>query len=446
MAITRDGIRLLSALRKAKSKSLLYETPENFFEDGEEREAYGWLRNYVETYDAWPTAETFKRQTGVQLVITKEVPAYYQDQCRQKVLWTGMLEPFKEIRRALDAKNPDTALQIMRNVIAGATAINHRREGLITLADSMSMVVEDFETAKRTVGLRGIPTGWQYLDDQTDGWQPADLVTLVGRTGRGKTAALLKMAHAAWSRGYSVLFLSMEMSTLQLARRFFGIETHLNPRLVRAGRLSTYVEVQMRHQIAQMQDEDIPFYWIAGNFKKTTEALRAAVHEVQPDIIFADASYLLKPESKSRFNGRRELIADVIEDISKLAKECNRPVIQSVQFNRQAVRPKRGDDDENDRSPVAHLTLEKIGETDTIGQNSAIVLGIELGDPPHETDRRYMAIMKGREGEHGWFEYNYQWQPVNFDYITDSTLVRLGDGRPNGGPAPNIAGFMEEEI
>jgi replicative DNA helicase len=239
----------------------------------------------------------------------------------------------------------------------------------------------------------------------------------------------------------------MEMGVLQLARRFFGIETGLNPRLVRAGRLSTMVEREMRNQKVTMTEDMPPFYWLAGNFKKTTEALRAAIYETEPDIIFADASYLLDPESKSkRFGSRREVIAEVIGDMSRITKETNKPIVQSVQFNRTAVRSERGAAGEQaSRDPLAHLTLEKIGETDVIGQNSAIVLAIEVGDPPHEGTRRYLGIKKGREGEHGWFMHNYLWEPVNFDYITDWQRVR-DQGRNGPAPAAPNLDFMNAEV
>jgi hypothetical protein len=66
---------------------------------------------------------------------------------------------------------------------------------------------------------------------------------------------------------------------------------------------------------------------------------------------------------------------------------------------------------------VAHLSLEKIGETDVIGQASSIVLGIAKPPAPYSEVQRWIAFLKGREGEQGVIKVNYRFQPVNFDMI-----------------------------
>lgn len=413
---------LLSALRKYKSKSALLETPEAFFDEGEERNAFYWLRDYVATHNAWPSAGTFERHTGVTNTLTQEPLTYYLDDARKRALWQSLFDPFAEFKRCMENKDPDGAVAIMRHCQQLAGALNHRQEGLTTFAQSMRMLELDYETAKQTRGdLRGIPTGWEFTDDVTDGYQNSDLITVVGRSGRGKTQILLKKAFAAREAGRSVLFLSMEMGVLQLARRYYGLRTRVNPRFLRRAELSTYAEREFLRNLNVMSEEETPLHWLAGNFKKTVPALKAAAYECEPDIIFADASYLLKPEIKNqKFGQRRELIADVMEQLTGMAKEFDRPIVQSVQFNRTAVKPKRGDEEGEGHNPISHMSLEKIGETDTIGQNSSIVYGLDYGDVPNEKHERYLGILKGREGEEGWMKINYRFQPVDMSEITNS--------------------------
>lgn len=369
MPISPTALRLLSALRKSGSKASLHEIPEGYFSDNEEKEAFRWLKRYVEAHKRFPTPTTWHRELRFQTVTTNEPLSYYRDASRKLAIWDKLKDPFAEIRKGMETRDPDAVLELMRTAIRESAVLNQQNSGLVSMADALAIVQADYDIAKRTIGLRGIRTGWEFLDNQTDGWQPADVISVVARTGRGKTSKLLKMAHAAHTDGNKVLFLSMEMAVLQLARRFFGIGSGINPRFLRRGQLGTYAEREMRRQIRQMQNAgvEVPFHWLAGNFKKTIPALKAAIYETEPDIIFADASYLLKPEGKggAKYSGRRELIADVVEEIGGIAKEFNRPVVQSVQFNRQAVRPVRraggdnaeGEEDNGPRNPVAHLTL-----------------------------------------------------------------------------------------
>lgn len=436
---------MLSALRRTKSKSALLGIPEQFFTD-DELEAFNWLREFVTSHGAWPTPQTFRNETGIATVITREPLPYYVNDSRRKALWQSFLDPFKDLRTAMSDKDPDEATKIMQDMIAASRDLNFRREGLTTLSESMRLVGDDYREAKATIGLRGIPTGFPFFDEATDGLQNSNLYTVVARTEIGKTWKLLRMAKAARDAGYSVLFLSAEMGVLQVARRFFGLETRINPNFIRSARLSTRVEQEMQGQLAAMEDDDgPPWFWLAGNFKKTVPALHIAANETQADIIFADASYLLKASDRTKSTARHELLTDVMEGIHAIATGVDRPVVQSVQFNRQAIKPKRGEEDGNENqrfNPVAHLDLTKIGGSDTIGQISAVVIGLTRGDPPHERDRRYAGLLKGREGEFGWYEYKYEFSPVNFDQVRTHFDAR---DQENTESAPDLS-HMDETI
>ena len=189
----------------------------------------------------------------------------------------------------------------------------------------------------------------------------------------------------------------------------------------------------------------------AGSFRQSVPAVRALCEELSPDIVFVDASYLLIPQKKrAGSSGRRESVSDVVEELKALAIDINRPIIQSVQFNRQAEKPTkqvrthdsrgegRSDNSTNNESAgnrinamneehtnnVLHLSLAKIGETDVVGQASSIVLGLDkYAYAPFEDSRRYLAVLKGREGESGVFVVNYNFSPVNFDEVPIPLLI-----------------------
>ena len=223
---------------------------------------------------------------------------------------------------------------------------------------------------------------------------------------------LLKMAHSAWLEGKSVLVMSMEMGSIQVARRIIGMQSSLDPRLIQAGRLSTYGEQDLT-QCVEGFSNGSPFRIIAGNFEKSIGALRAAVETHLPDCIYVDAAYLLTPESGRRFNSRHESKSAIVEGLKKLALDVNRPIVNTFQFNRKGVRKNTADTSDVNQNPVAHLGIDKIAETDAVGQASSIVMGLELGSPPRQRDSRYIGILKGREGESGWFRINYRFRPVD---------------------------------
>ena len=71
--------------------------------------------------------------------------------------------------------------------------------------------------------VTGVPTGMESLDVLTGGWQPGNLIVLVGETSMGKSALALQSAlaaaHYGKQHGKSVLYFSLEMTAGELMER-----------------------------------------------------------------------------------------------------------------------------------------------------------------------------------------------------------------------------------
>jgi replicative DNA helicase len=258
-------------------------------------------------------------------------------------------------------------------------------------------------------GPRGVTYGWEPLDELTQGAMPGTVTTLVARPSMGKSYFLIRMANAAWRAGNSVLFVSMEMPNLQTGRRAIGMLAGLNPDLIRRGRLSQWGE-NMLHETVASINYGAPFNLVSGSFRKSVADIDLLIGEFQPDVVYIDASYLLQPERKDSRRARWENMAEVQEGLQKLALKWNRPIIQTVQFNRDAKDKSKGD-------------LATIGGTDIIGQVSSVVLGLFPGEGVNETIRRTVKILKNRDQALGEFETNYLFNPPNFDWVAGG-----GDG------------------
>jgi hypothetical protein len=130
---------------------------------------------------------------------------------------------------------------------------------------------------------------------------------------------------------------------------------------------------------------------VSGSFCKSVLDIDLLVGEYQPDVVYIDGTHLLWPEKQDGRQARWERMAEVGEGIQELALKWNRPIIQTVQFNREG--------------------------TDIVDQVSSVVLGLFPGDSPDETTRRKIMIMKNRDRALGEFETNFLFNPPNFDWI-----------------------------
>src|SRR5947209_15285939 len=90
-------------------------------------------------------------------------------------------------------------------------------------------------------------------------------------------------------------------------------------------------------------------------------------------MFFVDASYVHRPMKRS--STRRENLVDVVDDLKQLSLDLDRPLLHTVQFNRQAVRSARRNAGATHGEDTArgHLGLDKIAETDAVGANASVV-------------------------------------------------------------------------
>src|SRR5881409_4152124 len=92
---------------------------------------------------------------------------------------------------------------------------------------------------ERKEHVTGVATGFEKLDLETSGLQPADFVIIAGRPSMGKTAFALNIAqHVGVALHGKVLVLSLEMSAPQLVQRMLCSEAKVDSQAVRTGRLS----------------------------------------------------------------------------------------------------------------------------------------------------------------------------------------------------------------
>src|SRR6478736_3462430 len=71
----------------------------------------------------------------------------------------------------------------------------------------------------------GIPTGFQQLDEITNGLHPGQMITVAGRPGSGKSTLALDFARsAAVKNGKPAVIFSLEMSKIEIMMRMFSAE------------------------------------------------------------------------------------------------------------------------------------------------------------------------------------------------------------------------------
>ena len=250
-------------------------------------------------------------------------------------------------------------------------------------------------------GFTGVPSGFKSIDNVTQGWQKSDLIILAARPSVGKTAFSLNLArNAAVDFHMPVAFFSLEMSSIQLAKRLMTSESGLSAEKIKGGKkLELYEWKQLESKISALSEaplyiDDTPGIQL-NEFRTKAKNL---VKNKGVRLIFVD--YLQLMQGPTELRGIREQeVAAISRTLKATAKELDVPIIALSQLSRQAVQ-RQG----SGGKPV----LSDLRESGSIEQDADMVMFIYREDYYNrDTERKNISeiiIGKQRNGPVGTVE------------------------------------------
>jgi len=402
------GHSLLQAIIRDGAASRLSLFDERFFLE-EELPLYHFVTTHKAQFGVLPDDAAIREAGFTMAPLRQAQPvAYYEDRIQRRMVYNAFSALMPELTSALRAQDTDSLLNSVREVLSSvgsAQSTNH----VTTYEDEVRAVQAEYALAKATRGrLRGITFGYEPLDEVTLGAQGGDLIVIAGRPAVGKTSILSKACHSAWVTGTNALFLSMEMNKLSITRRMVGIDTGLNPKLIRSGMLSRWGEEILAG--AATREGCGRLYLESGDATRSVDGIESAIQQFSPEALYVDAAYLLSPAgAKNGYVSRWEQLSEVIRELKALAMQYNIPIFISVQFNRN----------QKDSGGTAALDLGDIAGTDSIPQDASIVIGLRRALEPYTQTRRRVELMKNREGDPVEFMIHYLFEPVNLGQVVE---------------------------
>ncbi len=253
--------------------------------------------------------------------------------------------------------------------------------------------------------LRGIPTGFGFLDNILGGFQKSDLVILAARPSVGKTAFQLDIArHATVVEGKSVGIFSLEMSNTQLMDRLLSMQVGVGLWDLRMGRISDDAFSRLADAMGVLSEanlyiDDTPGI---GIMEMRTKARRLMV-EKGLDMIIVDYLQLMVGR---RQESRVQEVSEVSRFLKSMARELDIPVIALSQLSR-SVEQRGGD---------GVPQLSDLRDSGSIEQDADVVLFLSKieGDEDHSSDNRMLTVSKHRNGPTGAVELFFLKEQARF--------------------------------
>ncbi|MEO6886101.1 MAG: replicative DNA helicase [Jatrophihabitantaceae bacterium] len=265
-------------------------------------------------------------------------------------------------------------------------------EDFVQIETLLASTLDEIEKISSTGGIgTGIPTGFQQLDEYTNGLHPGQMVVVAGRPGSGKSTLALDFARsAAVKNGKPTVIFSLEMGRLEIMMRLFSAEAGVALQNMRSGHMSDQDWTRLARRSSELAEAPL---FIDDSPNLTMMEIRAKARRLRQrhDLQLIVIDYLQLMTSGKRVESRQQEVSEFSRATKLLAKELDLPVVVLSQLN-------RGPEQRTDKKPL----LSDLRESGSIEQDSDMVLLVhrpDLYEP--ETERAGEAdliLAKHRNG------------------------------------------------
>lgn len=257
--------------------------------------------------------------------------------------------------------------------------------------------------ARRYGEIVGQASGYEALDDMLGGFRVGDMVVLGGRPSMGKTALGCNLTLRAIQQGHSVLFMSLEMSSLLVADRFASIHSKVPLHHMQKG---TATSDERKAFVASTSELSGMPLSIDDCSSRTVGEIGAIARRHKRKyglgLLVIDYLQLLAPENPR--DSRQDQVSLMSRRVKHLARELACPVVCICQLNREVAK-------NSDTRPRLH----HLRESGAIEQDADTVLLVHRESyyshqhpPAGQGDPAELIVAKQRNGPTGtvkllWF-------------------------------------------
>lgn len=346
---------------------------------GRNKKYFKGLQEHFLKYGVVPSHSTFKNMYP-SFEFEKDLPEpieYYCDEVRTKLKHNTIVNGIDDIVDKLNDMSTDNAYDKIKSIVNVV-------ENEIILTDSKlinqnteSRLADYYDRAKAG-GMTGILSGIDRLDYMLKGYNPGELVTLIGYTSTGKSwFEIIQAVHIAKS-GYKVLFVTTEMSTDMIMRRIDAVWCKLPYNRFRDG--SLYPEELERYkEYLEFVEGNEDFNLIVEQATGGVSHIGAKIEQYKPDIVFVDGGYLLEDEQKGDDDWKG--LVRIWRGLHRLSLLKKTPIFVSTQSKERKV------------------SLSTISFGKAISNDSDVVLALEQDEQMFNDREIKIKPLKIREGE-----------------------------------------------
>lgn len=330
---------------------------------------------------------------------------HYAEIVRKKSILRRLIEAANHINQLgfREEEDLDCLLDEAEQKIFNIARLSFRQNflNIKTALDEAWERIENLHKSKDA--LRGVPTGFDDLDQHISGLQKSDLIILAGRPSFGKTSLALDIArHASCEHNIPVGIFSLEMSCQQLVDRLLAAEAFVDSWNLRTGRLtdkddfSRIQDALGRLSKAPLYIEDAPSLNVLQMRAMARRLQAEAEHEHKNGLGLLIIDYIQLITPRHGIDNPVQQMTEISRSLKSLARELDIPVLAVSQLSRAV---------EQRNPPIPRLS--DLRESGAIEQDADLVMFIyredkdKFKDNPDKKNIVEIHIAKHRNGPTG---------------------------------------------
>ena len=373
-----------------------------------EQPCFEWVENHLTQHHALPHIDTLHLAFPETNTETPEPSSYYVKQLENQFFYKQINDA--NIASQLILKNNpedhDLAYKGIKQALNVITQQKYRmrimdvgKEGpqTLLLAYNQKGLIENVSVF-----------GWPYLDEQSGGGMPGDVISYVGRPAIGKTWLCVYTSICNWLQGRNVLLVSMEMQPLSIVQRIASIYTHTNIGQLKTSGFSKSTYDKFVLKLEGISKEKGKLYIVDGNLAANVDDIYTMADQLNCLTIVIDGAYMVRHKNSKL--DRYTRVAENVELMKRNSADLGIATFASWQLNREATK-------KSTQTGKTETNLEDIGYSDAIGQISSIVVGMLQEDGVETMVKRDIRVIKGRNGETGQFSVAWDFQMMDFSQV-----------------------------
>jgi len=309
-----------------------------------ESQANQWIieevQRYFDEYRTVPTMEVFKIKVGV--VDDKALKQTVIEQLKNVYLQIGSEDlPYVKKEYLTFAKNQKVKDALLKSVDL-LKAGNYDKiidtmmaASKVGVENDLGMdYIDNFELIMEDVKRFSVSTGWDVIDELTDGGLgPGELGVVMAPSGIGKSWFLSKIACSAVQQGMNVLHYTLELSESYVGQRYTTILTGIQTSEHKERKDEIIRKIKNTPGRVRIKYYP-PQFASAKTLSAHIEKLKAS--GFNPNLIIIDYADLLKSGNGAR-DGLYAELGGIYEELRGLSGEQQIPIWTATQTNRAAI-------------------------------------------------------------------------------------------------------------